>query len=107
MGVSDTISRWGCNLTCCAMLINYHAGAQGFAFATTPGDLNAWLNGQTDGWNSPCGGPNRWAVARYARQNGISLYYQGDKPGRNDFIVDNYLCANAPIILWVNNEGHY
>jgi hypothetical protein len=103
--LTDTISKSGCNLTSCVMIINYQASEQGVPFSTTPDQLNAWLNQQMDGWNAPCGGPNRYAVARYAQTNGVSLWYQGDKPGANDFSVDSYLCANNPVILWVRHNG--
>jgi hypothetical protein len=104
--VTDTISRWGCNLTACAMVVNYHAASQNVAFSTTPDQLNSWLNGQPDGWTAN-GGPNRYAVARYACQNGVLLKYDGDKPKRSDSLTDSYLCASKPVILWVDNAQHF
>jgi hypothetical protein len=101
----NTISKWGCNLTCCAMLINYQAFAQSSGFSTTPEALNTWLNGQPDGWTGG-GGPNPKAVVRYARNVGqILLSYDGTLDGQDDLIVDNYLCGNDPIILWVSHTG--
>jgi hypothetical protein len=85
------------------MIVNYHARAS----VTTPDQLNAWLNSQLDGWTCPGTGPNRYAVARYACQNGVTLSYDGDKPGRNDPALDRYLCADDPVILWVNNAQHF
>ena len=99
----DTIKKWGCYLTSCAMIINYQASSQGSAFSTDPGTLNSWLEGQPDGYKGQ-GSVNPYACARYARQNGVQLYFQGAS-NANDFVVDNYLCTNNPVMLRVQGPN--
>jgi hypothetical protein len=95
---AETIQALGCYLTSCAMLINYHAHG---AFSTTPDLLNTWLNSEPGGYSSS-GGVNPYAVAKYARNVGhISLYCQGRVDHADDFVVDNYLCGNDPVVLKV------
>jgi hypothetical protein len=109
--IPGTISVWGCNLTACAMLINYHAVVQGVKpngvqFSTDPRILNNWLKSHK-GYDLS-GGVDGYAVAKYARENGVSLNYQGrlDKP--DDFVVDSYLCAGNPVVLKVpHGNGHF
>lgn len=107
----DTIGQWGCNLTACVMLVNYHAGTD-----KSPKDLNDFLNTQADGWTGDgatpcdaqkrCNGPNPRAVVRYAHLLGATgLSYVGGLPFRrptgcqsaggtsNDFVVNSYLCS--------------
>lgn len=98
---AKTISNLGCYLTSCAMLINYQATGQGIAFSTAPDTLNTWLNAEVGGY-STVGGVNPYAVAKYARAVGhVSLYCQGRVDHRDDFVVDNFLCANDPVLLKV------
>ncbi len=98
-GKPNNIKRWGCYLTACVNVINYQAGHQGIAFSTTPRDLNTWLNGERDGYSGDNVNPP--AVARYARQNHVQLFYQGRVDSRNDFVLDSYLCSNNPVLLKV------
>jgi hypothetical protein len=100
---TDTIKKWGCYLTSCSMIINYQASAQGSAFSTDPGTLNSWLEAQPDGYKG-LGAVNPYACARYARQNGVPLYYQPTS-NPNDFVLDNYLCTNNPVILRVQGAN--
>ncbi len=95
----NTISMWGCYLTSCAMLINYQASVQGVAFSTTPSDLNAWLK-QNNGYDSDSN-VNPDAVAKYARQYGVSLWYDGPLAGVHDDVVASYLCAGNPVLMEV------
>jgi hypothetical protein len=105
-GKPNRISRYGCYLTCCAMLINYHASAQGIGFSTMPDVLNTWLNGQANGYSGA--GVNPHAVARYAQQNGVALYYQGPLYRKQDSVVNNYLCTGNPVLLKVpHGNGHW
>src|SRR5438552_15863638 len=105
----NTIGKWGCALTSSVMVVNYHASAQGNnAFRTDPQALNTWLNDAQNHGYVGLGAVNWDAVAQYARQNGVQLFYQNSAP-TNDFAVDNYLCTNNPVILAVTgpNDGHF
>jgi hypothetical protein len=88
-----TICKLGCALTSAAMIINYFGGT------TDPGLLNSWLT-QNKGYD-PKHAVSWLAVASYSTTvQGIALTYQpGTNP--NDFVVDNYLCSNDPVILQV------
>jgi hypothetical protein len=105
---TDTIKKWGCALTSSVMVINYHAFAQGSNFRTDPGILNTWLSQRQNHGYVGLGAVNWYAVAQYARQNGVQLFYQ-NSPASNDFVVDNYLCTNNPVILRVTgpNGAHF
>jgi hypothetical protein len=104
-GKPNNIKRWGCFLTACVNVVNYQASRQGVPFSTDPRVLNTWLNGENDGYSGDA--VNSEAVARYARQNGVHLYYQG-VDNRNDSIVDSYLCSGNPILLKVpSGKGHF
>ena len=84
----------GCATTSSAMIINYFGGN------TDPGALNTWL-AQNGGYIGH--GVSWFAVANYATNvQHIGLTYRpGTSP--NDFIVDNYLCAQSPVILQVTS----
>jgi hypothetical protein len=101
--ISNDIKRWGCYLTACANVVNYQANYQGIAFSTDPRVLNNWLNGESDGYFGDSVNPA--AVARYARQNRVQLYFQGRVDGRNDFVLDSYLCNGNPVLLQVPRTG--
>lgn len=104
--ITNTISRWGCALTSCAMLINYYATNQNTGFSTTPDVLNAWLSANR-GYDS-AGGIDWYAISRFALSHGVLLYYHGRQNYRDDFTVQSYLCGNYPIILKVaHGNGHY
>src|SRR5205085_147994 len=103
---TDTIKKYGCALTSCAMLINYQAASQGSAFTTTPATLNTWL--QNNGGYSSSSGVIWDMVAKYARANGVNLYFKGGvgfqaNCEEDDFTVDSYLCANEPVLLKVTH----
>ena len=91
---THTMRALGCATTSSSMLINYFGGS------TDPGALNTWLANN----NGYLGHAINWlAVAKYATSVlGVPLAYQ---PGTatNDFVVDNYLCANDPVILQVQS----
>jgi PKD repeat protein len=95
---SGKIAVYGCAMTSAAMLLNQQ-GVQ-----VDPGQLNAWLRGQEDGYK---GGDVGWlAVARYARERGVTLYYNGKLESRNDSILNNSLCQlHIPVILKVSGLG--
>lgn len=99
----DTIGKWGCYLTAGAMIIKFHAAQQGSAFDTDPASLNEWLKGQPDGYVGSLVNPS--AVARYARSNGVQLFYHGKAGGGDNGTLDNFLCNNDPVILDVG--GHF
>ena len=110
---TNSIAKWGCYLTSCAMLINYYADLQGTGFTTTPDVLNDWLVGQTDGYdygkidtNIKCI-VNPHAVERYALMNGITSFHFIGPSLRNNNVLNSYLCSGDPEILWVHNNGHF
>ncbi len=98
--IDGSIARWGCYLTSAVMIINYHASQQGVPFSTSPDVLNAWLNEEDGGYDAN-GNVNPAAVARYARQNGVQLYYYGRLDGEDHDVLDAYLCCNDPVIIKV------
>jgi hypothetical protein len=99
-GQKTTIARWGCALTSAVMLINYHAGQQGNSFRTDPQALNDWLEAHSTTYMTS-GAVWGGDVANYAKkQGGVSLSYDGSV-GKDDFVLDNYLCTNNPVILQV------
>lgn len=102
-GDPHTMKRSGCAVTSSAMLINYFGAMQTPAASTDPGKLNTWL-AQNHGFDS--GHNIRWnSVATYANsQLQIPLAYQG-AGSANDFVVDNYLCAQTPVILQVTSPS--
>ncbi len=103
-----TIGGKGCMLTSAAMIINYQATRQGSSFSTTPRLLNNWLISQTHNPKGYVAGDvNPYAVGKYAQLNGVNLYFHGRVRKRNDFILDSYLCNGDPVILGVNNNGHW
>ncbi|MDX1418124.1 MAG: hypothetical protein R3293_28240 [Candidatus Promineifilaceae bacterium] len=101
----NTISRWGCNLTSYAMVINYWAAYHNLSFRTNPGDLNNWLrsNGGYDAGN----GPVISKVLEYAKAKGVPLYNPSPKyvNHRDDTILDDYLRSGNPVIIGVG--GHF
>lgn len=105
-GQHTTIARWGCYLTSAVMLINYQAQQQNNSFRTTPEDLNNWLEAHSQPYETA---GNVWDkdVEAYvkAQTNGtLQIFFQG-KGSRNDFVVDNFLCTNNPVILQVPIAG--
>jgi hypothetical protein len=119
--ISLTIADYGCFLSDCAMLINYYAARQGSTFRTNPDILNTYLNNdQFTIFGIPVCAPantfgilqcgydrsgnvNPWEVARYARDNGLSLYFTSIVDHRDDFTLDQYLCNGQPPLLYVGN----
>jgi hypothetical protein len=98
---SKTIGQWGCALTSAAMIVNYHGLSVGFG--TNPRLLNDWLKAQDDGYYGA--GVNPFAVARYARENGVSLYYHGRTGVRDDVTLHTLLCGGDPVQL--REPGHF
>lgn len=91
------VKDYGCAMTSGAMLLNQQ-GVQ-----VNPGQLNEWLRNQTDGYK---GSATNWvAIARYARENGVGLYYHGSL-SKNDEILDHYLCQlSIPVVTDVSGYG--
>ncbi len=115
---TDNIADWGCALTSYVMVINYVAVRQGISFHTDPEALNDWLqqyNGYSTGdvISSPTYGqyydgstvlPPK--VEEYALTKGIKLHFSIGTITTKDKI-DKELCNLRPVILAVNNAGHY
>jgi hypothetical protein len=108
---SRTIGEWGCTLTSAVMIINHH-GAQ-VGVSTTPRELNEWLRGQNDGFlcaprSASCSLVNLEAVARFAQERGVPLYYHGRLDGIDNTVLRRYLCDLDPVILALelNNNPH-
>lgn len=100
----ETIAKWGCAMTSAAMIVSYH-GAQQNGFMTDPRTLNNWLREPGNGGYS--GGGLEWdAVARYARANGVALYFYEGR-GYDDSVVNTYLCNGDPIVLGTNSASIY
>src|SRR5439155_2792149 len=54
------------------------------------------------------GNLNPLAVARYAQTNGVNMYFQKLLDHRDDFALNNYLCAgNPPILKVVGTPDHF
>jgi hypothetical protein len=106
---AGTIGNEGCALTDLVMVINSQAAQTGNLFATNPVDLNAYLEAN-HGYYQTSGGIVPGAVAQYARDNGVPLYYQGLSQAQlPDSQVDAYLCAGNPVLVQVGlrNEPHW
>jgi hypothetical protein len=103
----NTIGRWGCWMTSAAMMIEYWAQRSSPSFHTNPDVLNTWLrnNNGYDGSNFVV----HSAIANYASDNHVSLYYQGRVAGRDDAVLDDYLRSGNPVIIGVTNQfgGHF
>jgi hypothetical protein len=103
-----TIKKYGCLLTSAVDIINYHAAIQAKPFTTNPRLLNTWLVNNS-GYDAD-GGVQNYAVAKYARDNGVQLYYQGRVDFRNDAVLDSYVCQGQPAIIKVSTPtlpSHY
>jgi hypothetical protein len=100
-----TIGQLGCALTCCTMLIDYYGD---ITQQTDPASLNTWLTGQQDGYGGQNGHSVVWqAVARYARQKNIQLYFaEPPLDMRDDVRLEKLLCANEPVILEVLHKDN-
>ena len=99
-----TIGAYGCYITSSAMLINFFANKHSVAFQTDPAKLNAWLtssNGFDASGNVIVGGEA--LIAKYARDNGVTLHYTGMVDHRDDFTLDQYLCNGQPPVIYVGN----
>ena len=133
----DTIGAWGCKLTSAAMIINYYAKEQGKSFRTDPEKLNAWLQKNEGYYSGKSPLPSKedpkyWdtafvdlaSVVKYANLNGVQLSWNGvlqpnpktkTTPAESidSFIartrqtINDSLCALNPVILGVNNSGHF
>ncbi len=108
----------------------------GSIFQTDPQKLNTWLQqkdngkGYYNGVALPAGNPTHWdsagvdlsPVVKYAKENGVQLSYDGTlrpntKPTPpetiDEFItrtkerINQSMCALNPVILGVNNGGHF
>lgn len=92
----ETVSKWGCNLTSAAMLINYFAATQGSSFRTNPKELNAWIrrHGITKVHAIYS------AALSYARENQVRMYMPVPSTG-NEQDLRNYLRTGNPVILRV------
>ncbi|MBK8019840.1 MAG: C39 family peptidase [Chloroflexi bacterium] len=99
-GSYGTVAQYGCAMTSSAMMLN-HQG-----IAVDPGQLNTWLRSQADGYK---GGALNWvAVARYAREHGVNLYYHGKLASGTS--ADSYLSQavcdlSLPVVLDVSGLG--
>ncbi len=100
--ILTTIGAKGCWLTSAAMIVNYHAARQGAPFSTTPRELNNFLNDRPTGYLGRAL-VNPSEVATFARLHGVRLSNDGPVDGRNDFVLDSYLCSGNPVILEVGN----
>jgi hypothetical protein len=101
-GVQSTIEELGCFLTSWAMALDSW-GAQ-YGFHTNPHELNQWLRTHK-GYDGLYVIPAR--VAQYARERtGHPYVYLGDQ-GPDNQKLHNLLLAGTPVILEVNNAGHY
>lgn len=99
-GIPYSIAAKGCLLTSWTMLIN-HFGAS-TEFSTDPQTLNQWLITH-NGYDS-AGFVINDAVAMYARNNGVELYFQG-WIANDPSTLDAYLCNGMPVI--VEEPGHF
>jgi hypothetical protein len=103
-----TIGDYGCALTSAAMLISYFGMPQN-QFTTTPKLLNDWLRiPENHGYS---GGAVVWpAVAQYARNHGVKMYFYGIG-GTNNGVVNGYLADSYPVVLSTSSSpyvhGHY
>ncbi len=97
---NPTINRWGCALTAADMILQY------YGFQTDPGNLNTWLNSQSDGYVR--NGLLNWlAISRYSKLNSSitrpSLeFIRLSNINQN---VINELNNNRPAIL--EEPGHF
>jgi len=102
-GQATTIARWGCHLTSAVMLINYQAAQQNNSFRADPDDLNTWLEANSVAYKTSGSvyGPDVIRFVKAKTNNTLGLSYQGRVNTQDDFVLDNYLCTNNPVILQV------
>lgn len=100
MGTSVwTIKQKGCAMTSAAMLLSYLSGT-----SVSPGDLNSWLS-NNGGYQGDTANINWQKVADYSTNElGKPLYYRGSVDGEDNTVLNNYLSADDPVILYV---GHH
>lgn len=101
----NTIKRWGCWMTSAAMIIEYWGQRSSPTFHTDPGILNTWLR-NNNGYDKD-NGVIHSAIAKYATDSNVSLYYQGQYRNRNDIVLDDYLSSGNPVIIRVTNQWGY
>jgi hypothetical protein len=92
----DTICRWGCAMTSLSMVLSFY----GYPF--DPSSLNTVLN--TMGGNGYDGDGNVQFNAVTFLSGGTLKYLYGDGTTTQ---IDADLCAGRPVILGVNDNGHF
>jgi hypothetical protein len=97
---TDTVCRWGCNLTSWAMVIDYWGFDYGYH--KNPRHLNGWLR-EEDGYNGLLVDPRR--VRDYASDEIEDvLVYSGKRPYDPERVHD-LLGAGIPVVLTVDRNG--